>query len=115
MPNKRELQQIAFNHSTDFGFKNFMNLYTKCTAKPYFFLDIDANLVPDNSSSFKKNLLKRIWKLIMAINDTIRDEKWQYDFNREIAKKFPLSPDKIDKHGYLIVREILPNSQKIMM
>ena len=60
MPNKRELQQIAFNHSTDFGFKNFMNLYTKCTAKPYFFLDIDANLVPDNSSSFKKNLLKRI-------------------------------------------------------
>ena len=60
MPNKRELQQIAFNHSTDFGFKNFMNLYTKCTAKPYFFLDIDANLVPDNSSSFKKNLLKRV-------------------------------------------------------
>ena len=51
----------------------------------------------------------------MAINDTIRDEKWQYDFNREIAKKFSLSPDKIDKHEYLIVREILPNSQKIMM
>ena len=51
----------------------------------------------------------------MAINDTIRDEKRQYDFNRETATKFPLSPDKIDKYEYLTVREILPNSQKIMM
>ena len=37
IPNKQELQQIAFNHSSDIDFKDFMNLYKKCTAKPYIF------------------------------------------------------------------------------
>ena len=37
IPNKWELQQIAFNHSLDFGFEDFMNLYKKDTAKPYCF------------------------------------------------------------------------------
>ena len=37
IPNKQELQQIAFNHSLDIDFKDFMNLYKKCTAKPYSF------------------------------------------------------------------------------
>ena len=58
--NKRELQQIAFNHSSDIDFKEFMNLYKKCTAKPYSFLVIDATLASDNPSCFKKNLLERI-------------------------------------------------------
>ena len=35
IPNKRELQQIAFNHSLDIDFQDFMNLYKKCTAKRY--------------------------------------------------------------------------------
>ena len=60
IPNKRELQQISFNHSSDIGFKNFMNLYEKCTEKPYSFLVIDATLAPDNASRFRKNLLERI-------------------------------------------------------
>ena len=34
IPNKRELQQTAFNHSSDIEFQDFMNLYKKCTAKP---------------------------------------------------------------------------------
>ena len=33
IPNKRELQQIAFNHSSDIDFKDFKNLYKKCTEK----------------------------------------------------------------------------------
>ena len=37
IPNKRELQQIAFNHSSDIDFQGFMNLYEKCTSKPYSF------------------------------------------------------------------------------
>ena len=37
IPNKRKLQQIAFNHSSDIDFKDFFNLYKKSTAKPYFF------------------------------------------------------------------------------
>ena len=34
---KREPQQIAFNYSPDIDFKDFLNLYKECTAKPYFF------------------------------------------------------------------------------
>ena len=34
IPNKPELQQTAFNHSSDIDFKDYMNLYKKCTAKP---------------------------------------------------------------------------------
>ena len=48
IPSKRELPQIAFNHSSDIDFKDFMNLYKKFTAKPYFFVVIDATLASDN-------------------------------------------------------------------
>ena len=37
IPKKQELQQIAFNHSSYIDFKDFMNRYKKCTAKPYSF------------------------------------------------------------------------------
>ena len=37
IPNKRELQQVAFNHSSDIDLKDFMNHYKKCTAKLYSF------------------------------------------------------------------------------
>ena len=60
IPNKWELQQTAFNHSSDTDFKDFMNLYKKYTAKTYSFLVIDANLASDNLSHFRKNLLERI-------------------------------------------------------
>ena len=56
IPNKRELQQIAFSNSSDIDFQEFMNLYKKCTAKPYYFLLIDTTLASDNSSLFRKNL-----------------------------------------------------------
>ena len=84
VPNKGELQQITFNHSSDTDFREFLNLYWKSTAKPYSTLVIDATVASDNPSRFRKNLLKRIWKLIMAIDDKIRDETVQYDINREI-------------------------------
>ena len=58
--NKRELQQVAFNHSSDLDFKNFMNIYKKCTTKLYSLLAIDCTLVPDNPLHFRKNLLERI-------------------------------------------------------
>ena len=35
--NKRELQQIAINHSADIGYKDFMKIFKKCTKEPYFF------------------------------------------------------------------------------
>ena len=60
IPNQRALQQIAYNHSSDIDFQDFMNLYKKCTAKAYSFLVIDTTLGSDNSSLFRKNLLERI-------------------------------------------------------
>ena len=60
IPNKRELQQITFNHSVDIEFRDFMNLYKKCTAEPYLLLVIDAILAWDNNLRFTKNLLERI-------------------------------------------------------
>ena len=44
IPNKRELQQIALNHSSDISAKDFINIYKKCNAKPYSFLVNDATL-----------------------------------------------------------------------
>ena len=59
-PNKQELQQIAFNYSSDIDFKDFINLYKKCNAKPHSFLVTDATLESDNPLPFRKNLLERI-------------------------------------------------------
>ena len=42
IPNKRELQQIAINHSSDISTKDFINIYRKCTAEPYSFLVNDT-------------------------------------------------------------------------
>ena len=43
--NKRKLQQIALNHSSDIDFEDFMNLYKLSTVKPYSFLVINTTLV----------------------------------------------------------------------
>ena len=37
IPNKRELQQIALNHSSDIGFKDFVRIYKKYTYEPIHF------------------------------------------------------------------------------
>ena len=54
IPNKRELQQTAFDHSSDIDFQDFMSLYKKCTSKPYFLLVIDINLASDKSSYLER-------------------------------------------------------------
>ena len=42
--NKRELQNIAINHSADIGYKGFIKIYRECTKEPYNFLTIDTTL-----------------------------------------------------------------------
>ena len=56
--NKRELQQIALNHSSDIDFKDFMKIYKKCTAKPYSFLVNDTTLPSEDPLRFRMNLLR---------------------------------------------------------
>ena len=46
----------------------------------------------------------------MTIDDQVRDEKLQYDINRETAKISALSSVKIGKHEYLTGKEILPSN-----
>ena len=101
-------KNIRLNSAHYFIMKISNKLYKslqKCTAEPYFFLMIDATLASDNPSCFRENLLERIWKLIMTIDDKIRDEKLQYDVNREAAKISALSFGKTDKYDILQVKK----------
>ena len=71
-----------------------MNLYKKCTAKPYYFVAFDATISPNNPLYFRKNLLQLSYH------------------NREAAKISALSTGKIEKYEYLKGEEILPFSQR---
>ena len=57
IPSKRELQQIALNHSSHVDFKDFMNIYKKYTIEPYSFLVNDTILPSNDPLRFRKNLL----------------------------------------------------------
>ena len=57
IPNKRELQQIALNHSSDIDFKDVIKIYKKYTKEPYSFLVNDTTLPSDDPLRFRKNLL----------------------------------------------------------
>ena len=56
IPNKRELRQIALNHSLDISTKDFINICKKYTAEPYSFLVNDATLASDDPLRFRKSL-----------------------------------------------------------
>ena len=55
IPNKRELQQIAINHSSGISTKDFANIYRKYTAEPYSFLVKDTTFASDNPLRFIKS------------------------------------------------------------
>ena len=57
IPRKREIQQIASNHSSDIDFKEFMKLYKDYNEEPYSFLVKNTTLSSDNQLRFRKNLL----------------------------------------------------------
>ena len=54
--NRKELQNIAINHSADIDYKDFMKIYRECTREPYSFLTIDTTLPSSNPLRFRKNL-----------------------------------------------------------
>ena len=51
----------------------------------------------------------------MTTEDQIKDEKLQYDINREAAKISALSSGKIYTYEYLTGEEILPSNQQQMI
>ena len=72
-------------------------------SEPYSFLVNDAILWPE------KTFL--IYNKIMIIDGQSRDEKLQYNINREAAKISGLSSNKLGKFEYLTSEEILPTNQ----
>ena len=54
--NRKELQNIAINHSEDIDYKDFMKIYRECTKEPYYFLTIDTTLPANDSLRFRKHL-----------------------------------------------------------
>ena len=53
--NKRELQNIAINHSADIDYQDFIKIYRECTREPYKFLTIDTTLPTSDPLRFRKN------------------------------------------------------------
>ena len=54
--NKRELQNIAINHSADIDYKDLMKIYRECTKEPFNFLTKDTTLPASEPLRFRKNL-----------------------------------------------------------
>ena len=55
--NRKELQNIAINHSADIDYKDFVKIYRDGTKKPYSFLTIDTALPASDPLRFRKNLI----------------------------------------------------------
>ena len=58
--NKTELEQNGYIYASDTDCKDFMNLYKKCTAKPYSFLVTDETFALDNFFWFRNTPLEKI-------------------------------------------------------
>ena len=54
--NKRELQNIAINHSADIDYKDFLKIYRECRREPYSFLTTDTTLRTSNPLRFRKKI-----------------------------------------------------------
>ena len=63
IPNKRELQHIAINNSSDISTKDFENIYRKCTVELYLCFVNDTMLASDNPLRFRKIFLTYIIKI----------------------------------------------------
>ena len=62
--NRRELQQIAINHSADIYYKYFLEIYRNCTKEPYSFLTINTTLPANDPIR-----LGRIFQILLYKNE----------------------------------------------
>ena len=74
VPNKRELQQTAINHSSDIDFKDFMSIYKKYNGKKYSFFVNDITL----SLDIRYDLEKIFWNIYLINHDNgWSDYRWK--------------------------------------
>ena len=106
--NRRELQQIAINHSADIDYKEFLKIYRNFTKVPYSFLTINTTLRANDLMRFRKKKFLRfsfikmtITEQVKILDDKIRANKAQYDLDRQAAKISALSSGELEKYEYL--------------
>ena len=87
-------------------------IFIKINSKTILFFSYWYYSFSDNPSRLRKNLLEIIEKVIMTNDDKSRNEKLQYDINKEAERISALSAGKIDKYEYLTGEEILPSDQR---
>ena len=98
--NKRELQNIAINHSADIDYKDFLMSYRNCT-------NINTTLPANNPRIFKKEFFRfffiqmTLTEKFKILNDKIKANKVQHDLYREAAKISALSSGELEKYKYL--------------
>ena len=113
IPNKRELHQIAINHSSDIDLRDLMRICKEYTVELYSFLVNDRTLSLDNPLRFGKNPFESIYNKTMKTDDEIKDLKIQYDIKTGDAKISALSSGKADKYEYLPGEKILPSNNNL--
>ena len=60
--NRKELQNIAINHSADVDYNDVVRIYRECIRKPYSFLTTDTTLLASDPLRFRKNLFQSLQK-----------------------------------------------------
>ena len=100
IPSKRELQQIASNHSSDTGFKDFRKLYKDYTKEPYSFLVNDTTL---SSTYYKMSISEKI----KVIDNKIEPNKAQYNLDRRTAQISALLSGNVSKYEFLTGKAVL--------
>ena len=56
--NRKELQNIAINHSADIDYKDFMKIYIECTKEPFNFLTVYTTLPASDPLRLRKDLFE---------------------------------------------------------
>ena len=108
---KRELQNIAINHSAYINYKDFLKIYMECTKEPYSFLTIDTTLPASDPLRFRKNCLiltrMTVVDQIKILENKIKSNQAQYDLGREVAKmSTQSSKDLLEKYEYLTSEDL---------
>ena len=109
--NKRELKNIAANHSADIDYNSFVKIYRECTKEPYSFLTIDTTLPVSDFLRFKKCsflLVKMIVNhQLKIIDNKIKANQAQHDLDRLTAKISALFSGELRKYDYLTGEDLI--------
>ena len=104
IPNKRELQQIALNYSSDINFKDFIKIYKKLTTKPYSFLVNDTTSSSDNllrfRNIFRNKYIIKSWQIMIKLEKKNRKAAKYLLYNQ--AKLLSMNILRVKKCYHLI-------------